>query len=101
MLLAHLTTLCFTLIIGSNIKDHTPDNTIPSWLLHAHAIWQDVNVHLDFDPIYYAPTNKPPFTTSPNLRVQIFDFTYCNDRFPAEATNRKVDEFVILRPLLS
>ena len=32
-LLAHTTIHCFTLINTGNIKDHTLDNTIPSWLL--------------------------------------------------------------------
>jgi hypothetical protein len=35
------------------------------------------------------PIDKPFFTPSPNLKVQIFEFTYCNDRFPTQATNRK------------
>jgi hypothetical protein len=33
------------------------------------------------------PTYKPPLTPNPNVKVQIIEFTYCNDRFPATITN--------------
>ena len=47
------------------------------------------------------PTNKPPFTPNPNLKIQIFHIAYCNDRFFAEATNGHVDKYAILHLLLS
>ena len=33
--------------------------------------------------------------------VWLFNFNYCNDRFPIEVTNRKLDKYAILHPLLS
>lgn len=47
------------------------------------------------------PTGKPPFIPKyPNPKVQILEFTYCNDRFPMAAVARKHDKYTMLQPLL-
>lgn len=44
-------------------------------------------------------TCKPPVSPNPNLKVQIIEFTYCDDRFPMEAISRKLGKYAILEPL--
>jgi hypothetical protein len=90
-LLAQLTTWCFTLIYANKIKDGTPNNTIPSWLLTCACSLPRCKCLARFPPnilciLGALPTTKPPFTPNLNLQVQIFEFTNYNDRFPAKAT---------------
>jgi hypothetical protein len=85
----------------------TAHNTIPSWLLPCTCYLPrckcPARLRLDILCILEAPpTNEPPFTPNPNLKVQIFEFTYCNNyRFHVEATNQKLDKHAILHPILS
>lgn len=45
---------------------------------------------------------QTPFTPNLNLKVQILEFIYCNDKFPMEVVTRKLDKYyAILRPLLT
>ena len=95
-LLAHPTTHCFTLINAGKIKDHKPDNTTPSWLLPCTCYLPRCKCLARLTPnilciLEVPPINKLQFTPNPNLKVQIFEFMYCNDRFPVEVTNRKRD----------
>ena len=58
-------------------------------------LWLDVLCLLGAPPIV-----KPSFTPSPNLKVQIFKFTYYNDR-SLEPTHWKLDKYTILHLILS
>ena len=49
----------------------------------------------------WAPNVGLCFTPNPNFEVQIFEFTYCNNRFLVEAINQKLDKYAILHPFLS
>jgi hypothetical protein len=80
-LLAHPTTYCFTLINAGNIKDHKLDNTIPSWLLPCTCYLSRCKCLARLTPnilciLGAPPINKLPFTSNPNLKVQIFEFIY-------------------------
>ena len=41
------------------------------------------------------------FSPSPNLKIQIFENIYNNDRFPMEASNRNLNQHVVLQPILT
>jgi len=105
-LLAHPTTRCYTLINAGKFKDRTPDNTIPSWLLPCTCYLPRCKCPARLRPdilciLGTTPTAQPPFSPNPSLKIQIFEFTYCNDRFPQEATTRKLEKYDILLPLLT
>jgi hypothetical protein len=100
ILLAHPTIRCFTLINAGKLNERTPENTILSWLLPCckcpTRLRSDILCTLGA-----TPTSKPWFSPNPNLKVQLFEFTYCNDRFSLEATTRKPNKYVVLLPLLT
>ena len=103
-LLAHPTTWCPALINAGKTKDRTPDNTISSWLLQctpylSRCKWSKRLIPYVLCVFGTAPTNKPPFTPRPSLKIQIFAFTYYNDRFFTEAITLKRDKHIILQPL--
>lgn len=39
------------------------------------------------------------FLPNLNLKIELFELTYCNDKFPMEAANWKFGEYAILQPL--
>ena len=89
-----------------NVEDCTHDKTIPSWLLPCTCYLPRYKCLARLRPntlciLRAPPTYKPTFTPNPNLKVQIFESTYCNNRFLVEATNCKLDKYAILHPLLS
>lgn len=36
---------------------------------------------------------------TPNLKIKLFKFTYCNNKFPLEAKSRKIDKYFVLHLL--
>lgn len=47
------------------------------------------------------PNATPPFTPNPDLKVQICEVTYYNDRFLVEATTYKLNKYTILQTMLA
>lgn len=45
-------------------------------------------------------TAQPPLIPNHNLKVQFIEFTTCNDKFPQEGTNRKLEEYDTLKSAL-
>ena len=48
----------------------------------------------DYTQIYFAylarhPRLNPPLTPTHHLKIPFFEFTYCNHKFPQEATTKK------------
>lgn len=49
----------------------------------------------------HSPSAKPPIVLNANLKIQIFEFTYCNDRFREATTSCKLEKYDTLQPLLT
>lgn len=45
-------------------------------------------------------TTQPPLIPNHNLKVQAIEFTTCNDKFPQEGTNRKLEKYDTLKTTL-
>ena len=48
---------------------------------------------------HWTPTQlPPPIAPTPEIPIQYIEFTYCNDRFPAETIERKITKY---QPLIN
>ena len=99
-LVAHPTVRCFTLINAGKLNEWTPENTIPSWILPRYKCSAQLRPDI-LCTLGATPTSKPRYSPNPNLKVQLYEFTYCNNRFSLEATTRHPDKYAVLLPLLT
>jgi hypothetical protein len=100
-LYAHNITRCFTLIKVGKFQNMISNNTIPSRLLPCTCYLPRCRclAKLCLDTLGVLGTtsiDQPPCTPNPNLKVQNFEFIYCNDKSPQEAATRKLDKYDIL-----
>jgi len=75
-------------------NEQPPENTVPPWLLPCTCNTPRCHCNARLKPdilcILGHPYNSPPpEAPSPIITIQFIEFTYCNDRFSAETTNRK------------
>ena len=86
MLLAHPTTCCSTLINTCKLVITHPTTPYPHGYTHARATYRDAYALLALEHILYIigapPTIKASFKPSPNIKVQIIEYTYYDDIFP-------------------
>lgn len=87
-------------------KDKTIENTLPSWFLPCTCYLPIckylAKLLLDIQYILgTSPTNKPPFTPHHDLKVQFFEFTYCNDKFPLSCHHKRTRKHDILHTTLT
>lgn len=69
---------------------------MPSWLLSCTFYLPRCNslamLHLDILCIVRTtPTTQPPIDPNQNLKVQLIEFTYCNDKFPRNPQQENYD----------
>ena len=79
------------------------ENTVPSWLLPCTCTTQrcHCNARLKPDILYmigHPYKSPPPDGPTPEITVQLIEFTYCNDRFSTESLERKITKY---QPLIN
>ena len=67
-----------------------------TWCQCPAKLWLDILCVLGAPP-----SAKLPFIPNLNLKLQRFEFTYCNDRFPTTAITCKLVKYALLQPLLT
>ena len=95
-LFVHPTTRSYMLTNAKKFKNKSLDCTLPSWLLpyisyllrckNPACLWLDTLCISGT-----TPTTQPPFAPNSSLQIQIYEFTYYNDRFPQATTTRKLE----------
>ena len=91
--------------MAGTIKSKTPDNTIPSWLLPCTYYLPSSQYHAKLRlgmlcVIGSPPSAHPLLHQISNLKIQIFEFTCCNERFSIKATVRKLNKYYVVLLLL-
>jgi hypothetical protein len=85
--------------MNAEISDgHPPDNTVPPWLLpcvcQSPRCHYDARLKPDILCIRGIPyKHEPPHQPSPNVIIQYFEFTYCNDRFSSDKVASKQTKY--------
>ena len=72
-------------------------NTVPPWLLPCNCSMQRCHCNARLKPNLVCVRglehdSHPPNTPHPDITIQSFEFTYCNDRFSPETIDRKQDK---------
>lgn len=80
-----------------NTKIEHPKTPFPHDTSHAHVFSQDVNAPPDYAQTYYVYMAHPTWLNHqshqiPTSNLHIIKFTYYNDKFPQEATTRKLEK---------
>jgi hypothetical protein len=89
--------------MNAGIHNDLPlDNTVPTWLLPCTYNTPRCHCNARFKPDLLCVTGIPyqhqtPTTPTPTITIQFIEFTFCNDRFPLEAIDRKNHKY---EPLL-
>jgi hypothetical protein len=98
LLVSNSHTRCFILMNASTFYNCPPDNTvlliIPKWLLpcQCQSSRCQCSSHLRLNIlclIGHPYGTTPPTRPSPNISIQIIEFTYCNDRFSPTTVLKK------------
>ena len=102
LLLSHPNTKCYTLMNAGTHNTLPHDNTVPAWLLPCTCTTPRCHCNACFQPdllcVHGIPyQHQPPTAPNPTLTIQFIEFTFCNDRFPLVAIDRKTRKY---EPLL-
>ena len=84
-------------------NDSPQENTVPTWLLPCTCNTPRCHCNARLKPdilcvIGHPYNSPPPVAPTPDIIIQYIEFTYCNDRFPAETIERKLTKY---QPLLA
>ena len=95
---------CYILMNAGTFNANPQENTVPPWLLACSCAQQRCHCNARFKPdilcVKGHPYNNniPPANPSDNITIQFLEFTYCNDRFPQETINNKIQKY---QPLIN
>jgi ribonuclease HI len=97
------TSRCMILMNVGYFNNNPPDNTVPQWLLPCTCSTQRCHCIACLRPdilcIQGAPyLGNPPSCVDPSLKIQFIEFTYTNDRSPADRVNAKIAKY---QPLIN
>ena len=94
---------CYTLMNAGAFNNNPQENTVPPRLLACTCEQQRCHYNARFKPDIFCIKvlpykNVPPSNPSDNLTIQFIEFTYCNDSFPQETIENKIQKY---QPLLN
>ena len=103
LLISNKITRYFTLMNAGIYNDSPQENTVPAWLLPCTCTTTRCHCNARLKPdilcvIGHPYNSPPPVVPTPDLTIQYIEFTYCNDRFPAETLDRKIAKY---QPLIN
>jgi hypothetical protein len=103
LLVSNKITRHYILMNAGTYNDRPPENTVPPWLLPCTCATQRCHCNARLKPdilcVLGQPYNSPPpEVPTPITTIQFIEFTYCNDRFSDETTERKITKY---QPLIN
>ena len=93
---------CYIRMNAGTFNENPSENIVPPWLLPCTCDLQRCHCNARCKPDILCVSGLPyqansPTTPENNLKIQLIEFTYCNDRFSSEAITRKTEKY---QPLL-